>query len=41
MHIPKEVLELMERLENAGHECRAVGGCVRDWLMGIAHHDYD
>ena len=41
MHIPKEVLELMERLENAGHECWAVGGCVRDAAMGIEPHDYD
>ncbi|MBE6950834.1 MAG: HD domain-containing protein [Ruminococcaceae bacterium] len=41
MHIPEEVLELMERLENAGHECWAVGGCVRDWKMGIQPHDYD
>ena len=41
MYIPEEVLELMERLENSGHECWAVGGCVRDWKMGIVPHDYD
>ncbi len=41
MYIPDSVLELMDRLENAGHECWAVGGCVRDHLMGIAPHDYD
>ena len=41
MYIPKEVLELMDRLEDSGHECWAVGGCVRDWLMGIEPHDYD
>ena len=41
MYIPNTVLELMERLENAGFECHCVGGCVRDWLMGIEPHDYD
>ncbi|MBQ7230278.1 MAG: HD domain-containing protein [Oscillospiraceae bacterium] len=41
MYIPAPVLELMDRLEEAGFECRCVGGCVRDWLMGIEPHDYD
>lgn len=41
MYIPEEVLELMDRLEERGHECWVVGGCVRDHLMGIAPHDYD
>ena len=41
MYIPTSVLELMDRLEDRGHECWAVGGCVRDWLMGIEPHDYD
>jgi tRNA nucleotidyltransferase (CCA-adding enzyme) len=41
MYIPNSVLELMNRLENAGFECRCVGGCVRDWLMGIEPNDYD
>ena len=41
MYIPGSVLELMDRLEAAGFECYAVGGCVRDWLMGIRPHDYD
>ena len=41
MYIPESVSELMDRLENAGFECHCVGGCVRDWLMGIAPHDYD
>ena len=41
MYIPESVLELMDRLENAGFECHCVGGCVRDHLMGIAPHDYD
>ena len=41
MYIPTSVLELMDRLEDRGHECWAVGGCVRDHLMGITPHDYD
>lgn len=41
MYIPNSVLELMNRLEDAGFECYCVGGCVRDWLMGIEPHDYD
>ena len=41
MDIPNSVLELMDRLEDRGHECCCVGGCVRDWLMGIEPHDYD
>jgi tRNA nucleotidyltransferase (CCA-adding enzyme) len=41
MHIPNSVLELMEKLEKAGQECWAVGGCVRDWCLGITPHDYD
>ena len=41
MYIPNSVLELMDRLEDAGFECHCVGGCVRDWLMGITPHDYD
>ena len=41
MYIPSPVLELMDRLEDRGFECWAVGGCVRDHLMGIRPHDYD
>ncbi len=41
MYIPTSVLALMDRLEEAGFECHAVGGCVRDHLMGIPPHDYD
>ena len=41
MYIPEYVTELMDALESHGHECWAVGGCVRDHLMGITPHDYD
>ena len=41
MYIPNSVLELINKLEEAGYETWVVGGCVRDHLMGIAPHDYD
>lgn len=34
-------LQVIERLEQAGHRAVLVGGCVRDWLLGISPHDYD
>ena len=41
MYIPDSVLELIDKLEEAGYEAWVVGGCVRDHLMGIMPHDYD
>ena len=41
MYIPNSVLELINKLEEAGYETWVVGGCVRDHLMGNAPHDYD
>ena len=41
MTLPDAVLTAIERLEDAGHEAVAVGGCVRDFLMGRAPTDYD
>ena len=41
MVIPEYVQTLMDRLENAGFEAWAVGGCVRDDALGIRPHDYD
>lgn len=38
---PAGALELMERLERGGFEAWAVGGCVRDTLLGRAPHDWD
>ena len=32
---------MLQTLEHAGHEAYAVGGCVRDILMGKAPHDWD
>ncbi|MBE6570333.1 MAG: polynucleotide adenylyltransferase [Ruminococcaceae bacterium] len=41
MYIPEPVLRVMERLEECGFEAFAVGGCVRDSLMGRTPGDYD
>ena len=39
--IPREVCAVLQTLERAGHEAYAVGGCVRDILMGKTPHDWD
>lgn len=41
MNLPKTVLELMQALQAQGFEAWAVGGCVRDSVLGITPHDYD
>lgn len=41
MKTTKEVIYLLDRLKEAGFEGYIVGGCVRDYLMGITPHDYD
>ena len=41
MFLPKPVLLCMRTLEQAGFEAYAVGGCVRDSLLGLTPHDYD
>lgn len=39
--IPPEVAEVMQALEKAGFEAYAVGGCVRDSLLGKTPKDWD
>lgn len=39
--LPKDVRYILDILENAGHEAYIVGGCVRDFVLGIAPHDWD
>jgi len=39
--IPKEVLEIVEKLEESGFEAWVVGGCVRDLLLARMPHDWD
>lgn len=41
MYLPESVRACMDALEAAGFACYAVGGCVRDSLLGLQPHDYD
>jgi len=41
MFLPEYVGQCMNRLESRGFACYAVGGCVRDALLGLTPHDYD
>ncbi len=43
MHIdlPVPVKKIISALEDAGFEAYAVGGCVRDSIMGVTPHDWD
>ena len=41
MFLPKTALICIKTLEQAGFEAYAVGGCVRDALLGLTPHDYD
>ncbi len=41
MYLPPNVQYCIDALENAGFSCYAVGGCVRDALLGLTPHDYD
>lgn len=38
---PGPVLQAVRTLELHGHECWAVGGCVRDAALGLQPHDWD
>ena len=39
--IPREVLDIAETLDRAGHEVWCVGGAVRDNLLGLENKDFD
>jgi len=41
MGLPKEVLGIIEKLNEAGFEAYAVGGCVRDLILGREPKDWD
>ena len=41
MFLPENVLLCMQILEQANFKVYAVGGCVRDALLGLQPHDYD
>lgn len=41
MYIPEDVDKIIKTIEEAGFEAYAVGGCVRDSLLGIEPKDWD
>ncbi len=41
MALPEDVRECIRTLDKAGHATYVVGGCVRDFLMGIPCQDFD
>lgn len=41
INIPEDVANVMRRLEDSGFEAYAVGGCVRDSLLGLEPYDWD
>ncbi len=41
MILPAHILECIRLLESSGYEAYAVGGCVRDALLGLPPQDYD
>lgn len=41
MNIPEYVRFTLDRLEENGYSAYLVGGCVRDFIMGIEVHDFD
>ena len=41
MFLPDYILTCINALEEAGFQAWAVGGCVRDAILGLTPHDYD
>ncbi|WP_090167958.1 MULTISPECIES: CCA tRNA nucleotidyltransferase [unclassified Pseudobutyrivibrio] len=41
MNLPADVQNIINVLESNGHEAYAVGGCVRDCILGKNPHDWD
>lgn len=41
MNIPGEVKKVIEKLQKSGFEAYIVGGCVRDFLIGLEPKDWD
>ncbi len=41
IEVPEKIQRMMEIMEASGHEVCAVGGCVRDSLLGRPIHDWD
>ena len=41
MYLPPYIVSCIQALEQEGYAAWAVGGCVRDALLGLEPHDYD
>ena len=41
IQVPEDVKYILEKLNNAGYEAYAVGGCVRDSILGRTPDDWD
>lgn len=41
MNLPPPLLAALQALRSAGGRPRLVGGCVRDWLLGLEPKDFD
>lgn len=41
INVPKNVSYIIGKLNEGGHEAFAVGGCVRDAVLGLEPHDWD
>ncbi len=41
LNLSKNALYIIDKLEKNGYECFAVGGCVRDSLLGLEVNDWD
>ena len=41
LHMPEDARSIIRRLNQAGFEAYAVGGCVRDSLLGLEPKDWD
>ena len=41
INLPKDVATIIDTLEKAGYEAYAVGGCVRDTILGRVPQDWD
>ena len=39
--VPNDVISILSRMNAAGYEAYAVGGCIRDAILGFMPHDWD
>ena len=41
INLPKSVSYILDKLNENGYDAYIVGGCVRDYLLGLCPHDWD